>query len=190
MYGYIYETTCKSTGKKYIGLHKTDKTTIDENYLGSGKLIKRAIQKYGKENFKCEIIEWCKTREELNAAEIKWINYYDANNSEIYYNITSGGEGHTCEPWNKGKHGVQIWTKAMEEAFEKGRHLPASDKLKKKLSEYRKNVVVSNSTKEKLRSNQLGRKAINNGLITKYVFKEDLDNYLNQGWKLGMLKRK
>ena len=51
-------------------------------------------------------------------------------------------------------------------------------------------LKISNSTKEKLRSNQLGRKAINNGLITKYVFKEDLDNYLNQGWKLGMLKRK
>ena len=31
---------------------------------------------------------------------------------------------------------------------------------------------------------------INNGLINKYVFQEDLDDYLNQGWKLGMIKRK
>lgn len=189
MYGYIYETTCIPTGKKYIGLHKTSKTTIDESYLGSGKAILRAIRKYGKENFTCRILEWCETREELNKAEVKWITYYDAYNSRDYYNLTRGGEGHTCDPWNKGKHGVQEWTHKMEEAFEKGRHLPASDKLKKKLSEYRRNVVVSDSTKEKLRKNQLGRKAINDGSITKYVFPEDLTNYLENGWELGMVKK-
>ena len=47
MYGYIYETTCKPTGKKYIGLHKTDKDILDESYLGSGKIILKAINKYG-----------------------------------------------------------------------------------------------------------------------------------------------
>lgn len=190
MYGYIYETTCNPTGKKYIGLHKTDKTTLDEHYIGSGKLISRAINKYGKESFTCRILEWCETREELNQAEVKWISYYNADTSPYYYNITRGGEGHTCEPWNKGKHGVQEWTEAQEAAFEKGRHLPASDKLKKILSEYRRNVVVSDSTKEKLRQNQLGRKAINNGSITKYVFQQDLDSYLDQGWTLGMIKKK
>lgn len=190
MYGYIYETTCIPTGKKYIGLHKTSKTTIDESYLGSGKALTQAIKKYGKENFICRILEWCDSREELNQAEVKWITYYDAYNSRDYYNLTRGGEGHTCDPWNKGKHGVQEWTLAMEKAFEKGRHLPASDKLKKKLSEYRRNVVVSDSTKEKLRQNQLGRKAINDGSITRYVFQQDLDEYLNNGWELGMIKKK
>ena len=190
MYGYIYETTCKPTGKKYIGLHKTNKTTIDKKYLGSGKLIQKAINKYGKENFECRILEWCDSRESLSQAEIKWISKFDAYNSPKYYNLTRGGEGHTCDPWNKGKHGVQKWTPLMEEAFEKGRRLPASDKLKMILSEYRKNVVVSASTKEKLRKNQLGRKGINNGKINKYVFPTDLENYLNNGWTLGILKNK
>lgn len=190
MYGYIYETTCIPTGKKYIGLHKTSKTTIDESYLGSGVILQKAIEKYGKDNFTCKILEWCNSREELNNAEIKWINYYNAYNSYDYYNLTRGGEGHTCDPWNKGKQGVQEMTPKILQSLEKGRHLPASDKLKKKLSEYRRNVVVSDSTKEKLRQNQLGRKAINDGLINKYVFQQDLDKYLSQGWKLGMIKKK
>lgn len=190
MYGYIYETTCIPTGKKYIGLHKTSKTTIDENYIGSGKALIRAIKKYGKENFTCRILEWCNSREELNKAEVKWIAYYDAYNSREYYNLTRGGEGHTCEPWNKGKKGVQKTTPKMLEALERGMHMPASDKLKKKLSEYRKNVVVSDSTREKLRQNQLGRKAINDGSIMKFVYPDELDEYLTKGWELGMIKKK
>ena len=190
MYGYIYETTCKPTGKKYIGLHKTNKTTIDKKYLGSGRIIQKAIKKYGKENFECKILEWCNSKSELSKAEVKWITKFNAYNSPNYYNLTRGGEGHTCDPWNKGKHGVQEWTPAMEKAFEKGRHLPASDKLKSILSEYRKNVVVSDSTKEKLRQNQLGRKGINDGKINKYVFEPELNEYLNNGWKLGTLKEK
>lgn len=57
MYGYIYETTCIPTGKKYIGMHKWSKDTIDPNYFGSGIHVSRAIKKYGKKNFSCRIIE-------------------------------------------------------------------------------------------------------------------------------------
>jgi len=37
-----------------------------ENYLGSGLHIKNAIKKYGKENFKVEILIWCETKDDLN----------------------------------------------------------------------------------------------------------------------------
>ena len=43
MYGYIYETTCVPTGKKYIGMHKWSKDTIDPNYLGSGLHLKELL---------------------------------------------------------------------------------------------------------------------------------------------------
>lgn len=44
----IYKTTNLINGKIYIGQDSKDRP----NYYGSGKLIHRAIKKYGKENFK------------------------------------------------------------------------------------------------------------------------------------------
>lgn len=68
MIGYIYKTMNILNNKIYIG--KRQKQKFDTSYIGSGKKLKSAIKHYGKENFNCEIIEWCKTREQLNAREI------------------------------------------------------------------------------------------------------------------------
>lgn len=86
-FGYIYITTCLINNKKYIG--KRSKSKFDEKYYGSGKIFKRALEKYGKENFKVEILEWCKTKEELNEAERKWIKYYNAQEDKMFYNIST-----------------------------------------------------------------------------------------------------
>ena len=50
----VYKTVNLVNGKYYIGVHKTDNPYDD--YIGSGKLIKRAIKKYGKDSFHKEII--------------------------------------------------------------------------------------------------------------------------------------
>ena len=57
MYGYIYKTTNLINGKIYVGQHKCSKNSIDESYIGSGIYLKHAIEYYGKNNFKCEILE-------------------------------------------------------------------------------------------------------------------------------------
>lgn len=45
--GIIYLTVNQINGKVYVG-----QTSINKNgYIGSGKLLKRAIKKYGKDNF-------------------------------------------------------------------------------------------------------------------------------------------
>ena len=49
----IYLTTNLINGKIYIGLLTNLKK---KNYLGSGKILKKAINAYGKENFKREEI--------------------------------------------------------------------------------------------------------------------------------------
>jgi hypothetical protein len=91
MFGYIYETTNLINGKKYIG-QKTSKIFLKEKYLGSGTYLKRALNKYGKENFKVRLIEECDSKEELDSQEIYWIDYYNAVKSKDYYNQSSGGE--------------------------------------------------------------------------------------------------
>ena len=97
MYGYIYITTNLINNKKYIGKHKC--SYHDLNYFGSGKIIKEAINKYGKNNFKNEIIEWCDSLDKLNEREKYWIAYYNAKNDDLYYNISPGGDGYI---WNEG----------------------------------------------------------------------------------------
>ena len=51
------------------------------------------MNKYGKENFRIYILQWCKTKWELDARERAWILMYDAVNSPEFYNITPGGDG-------------------------------------------------------------------------------------------------
>lgn len=89
MYGYIYLTTNLINNKKYIGQHKSP--VFDDKYKGSGKHLSRAIAKYGWDNFICEIIEPCDSIKELNDREEYWIAYYNAVESNEYYNIARGG---------------------------------------------------------------------------------------------------
>jgi group I intron endonuclease len=90
MYGFIYLTTNKVNGKKYIGMCKN---THREKYIGSGKLLKQAIKKYGKENFDRIILQECETLAELSECEIYWINFYNAVEDSSFYNLTYGGFG-------------------------------------------------------------------------------------------------
>lgn len=93
MYGFVYITTNHINNKKYIGQKTYDKNNKWKSYLGSGIYLKRAINKYGIENFTKEIIEDCDTKEYLDEREKYWIEYYNAVKSDEFYNIASGGNG-------------------------------------------------------------------------------------------------
>ena len=118
MYGYIYLTTNIVNNKKYIGQHRGNK--FDPMYKGSGKLLEKAIRKYDKENFTTIILEECFSEDELNQKEKQYIDVYNAVNDDLYYNLASGGLGHTCSPWNKGLKGVQKCTEAQLAVLQKG----------------------------------------------------------------------
>lgn len=90
MYGYIYKTTNSLNNKIYVGQKKSN-LFLHENYLGSGVALKRAIDKYGKENFIVELIDTAESSDELNEKEIYWIDKLDSRNPQIGYNIATGG---------------------------------------------------------------------------------------------------
>ena len=99
-YGYIYLTTNLVNNKKYIGQHKGKP---NDSYLGSGIHIKQAIKKYGKENFKKEVLEYANSQEELNELERKIIALHNAVEDKNYYNVAIGGYTPVVVGGMKGK---------------------------------------------------------------------------------------
>lgn len=95
-YMFVYLTTNLINGKKYIGKHMTN--NIDDGYLGSGCLLKKAIEKYGRENFKREIICFAENEDDLNQKEIESIREYNAKDDPNYYNLLPGGKGGFAHP--------------------------------------------------------------------------------------------
>jgi hypothetical protein len=85
----IYKTTNLINGKIYIGQDTKD----NPEYIGSGLLLERAVKKYGKKNFKKEILEVCRTQKDLDDKEIFWIAKLNSVDKKIGYNISPGGQG-------------------------------------------------------------------------------------------------
>lgn len=163
---YIYKTTNLINNKIYIGLSSRG---IEESteYLGSGTYITSAIQKYGKENFIKEIIQVCQNKEELNNAEIYWIDFYKSTDSNIGYNILSGGYGgggtyeRTAEIREKaGIKSKETYKQPTGESLEKIRQGTINRNIKSRgttLSEERK-AQISKSTSVALKGYQYTKK--------------------------------
>lgn len=78
------------TGKYYLGMHSTD--DLDDGYMGSGKRLWYSINKYGKENHVCEILEHYFTREWLREREAELVNE-DILDDPLCMNLKVGGDG-------------------------------------------------------------------------------------------------
>lgn len=90
MHYLIYKITNLINNKIYIGKHKT--MYKDDDYMGSGNLIKMAIKKYGIENFKKDILYELQTEFEMNEKEIEIVNE-EFVRLHSNYNLMPGGQG-------------------------------------------------------------------------------------------------
>lgn len=96
---YIYLIVNKLNGNTYVGQRKSSKEWYEDKYMGSGTLLKKAKDKYGKENFEKFLIQYCWTKEEADKAEVFWIAEY-RKRGKAEYNIARGGTG----PGLKGEY--------------------------------------------------------------------------------------
>lgn len=90
MFFTIYKITNLINGKIYVGAHKT--SDLDDDYMGSGKLIKMAIEKYGLENFKKEYISIFDNENEMYKMESTIVDDAYLKNEDTY-NLKKGGNG-------------------------------------------------------------------------------------------------
>lgn len=125
---YVYVTHNNINGKKYLGKHNGK----NSNYLGSGKLLKRAIAKYGKEHFRLEIIQDNLTENEAYLLENKLSIEWNVTHDKSWYNLKDGGLG-----FSSGEHHPMF-------------RIPKSEEHRKKLSEANKGFKVSDQTKKKI----------------------------------------
>jgi len=97
----LYKTTNNINSKQYIGVHHESSNpipgedynlTISKNkdsYLGSGTLLKKAIKKYGENNFS-RVILAIGTKEYVYYLESKYVNKEFIKKSNVY-NLICGG---------------------------------------------------------------------------------------------------
>lgn len=178
--GYIYLTTNLIDNKKYIG--KRQKNKFDKNYKGSGKYLKRAINKYGKDNFETKIIQWCKTTYELNFIEKYWIKYFNAQENNEFYNISPSGDwgdiskGMTKEQYEEWGNKISIANTGKKRSEETRLKMSQSMKSKKRIN--KKNIIIANTGKnnpmygkkhseetiQKMKENSKSKKKGSNGI--------------------------
>ena len=200
MYYTIYKITNLINGKHYIGKHQTK--NLDDGYMGSGKLIKRAIAKYGIENFSKEILHVFNTEHDMNSAEKDLVVL-----SEQSYNLCDGGQG------GFGyiiKNGLNIYeghkdryaenfanNRAYYESEQFKRDIEKSLKLaeaaRKKLypdgtfsgkshSDKTKNDMKGHKRQSGEKNSQFGKRWITDGVVSTRI---GADEEIPEGWRKG-----
>lgn len=129
----LYRTTNVNNGKIYVGIHKTENPHDD--YLGSGKLLKLAIRKYGRESFTKEILAEYSTLENAREAERAMVDSDFVSSTENYNLAVGGGLG------GKDLNGL---------TFAGNKHSPAA---RKKISLSARSRTHTPETRKKLRDN-------------------------------------
>ncbi len=160
----VYKTTNQINNKFYIGVHRTN-DPFDE-YLGSGNMIKRSIKKYGKENFKKEILAIFDNHTDAYNEE-KRIVTMELLKSEFCYNLCVGGQG------GRGFMRPSEETRAKISKSLYGK-IP-SQETRNKIGKAHKGKITSEETRAKISKANIGK-----------IFSEES----KQKMKIGATKRK
>lgn len=164
MYYIVYKTKNLITGQEYIGCHQTK--NLNDGYLGSGKYIKRAVKRYGKENFFREILKYCASKDEMAFFEKIYVTEEYVKNPNTY-NLQTGGlsNGILC---NKSKKQI---SKSVKQAHKLGKYKNSQRKVGEY---YHSNIIkekISKSLKEKYKTenhHSLGNTPWNKGKSLDY----------------------
>lgn len=175
----MYETTNTITQKIYVGIHKTK--NINDGYLGSGKIIRQAIEKYGKEAFTRRIISFYDSENEMREAEKNYVTEDFVARDDTYNLVVGGGCGwvyvnklakgkpRSLDSRNaQSKRMLENYPETLREAAREAAKLPKSEEQKKKANAFYCDKLM-------MHNELVGRR---------WVLKDLIVEYLEQGWRL------
>lgn len=169
-------------------------------------LLQKSWNKYGESNFKCYLVEVCDLGK-LDEREVYWIKYFNCNRrkSGKGFNLTDGGNRPPLGTFNKGRVHItngeitkSVKPEQLNYYFSLGfvRGISNSKESAKKRWETR---VLNGNTESGMKGKKhseewrrrqseciKGRKKIFLGLQEKYIPAEDLQEFLDLGWKVGV----
>lgn len=161
----VYCHTNKINGKRYVGITKQKPEKRWCNGKGyNTQYFRRAIDKYGWEEFTHEILFTDLTENEAKEKEIELIAKWDLTNPQKGYNVTFGGDGsvgyhHTDsakEKMRAAKLGSKISSETREKMSKANLGKRKSAETRQKMSEYAKHR--SKEHLEKLSESNKGNK--------------------------------
>lgn len=199
-YHYTYRTVNLINGRYYLGMHSSNR--LKDWYLGSGTRLRYEINKYGKSNFKLEILQQFNSREELIEAEIKLITEQDLQNVNCL-NCKAGGVGFTREQQEEGIRKANSivsqnfknnpeWVEWFKSKVKEGRSRSEydyslnfkgkqhSEDTIQKIKQAKKNTGVGES------NSQFGTCWITDEVANRKIKKE---SKIPEGWRLGKAKK-
>lgn len=204
-YHYIYKIT-RADGKYYIGLHSTD--NLEDGYFGSGQVLRHSIKRHGKEVHTKEIIEFLPSRESLKHREAELVNE-QCLGDPLCMNLKLGGEGgwehlNTSDEVHKERcrSGGKIGAKTLNSSWWPNARLnPAVDtRFREICANAFRGRQHSEQTKQQMsqtkKTKQSGAGEKNSRFGTCWIFneelkcnksipKDELEQFLSEGWKLG-----
>lgn len=210
MFYLIYKITNCINNKIYVGSHKTK--NIDDGYMGSGKYLNRAYQKYGLENFSKEILFVFDNANEMYAKEAEIVNE-NFLTEENTYNLKRGGFGGFDYINSAGKNlygkngqpgfGGENLKKSLtrDRMIAQGRYKEWKNKISnslkgrpatfsgKKHTEETINKLKGHTRQQGEKNSQFGTCWITHPVLgNKKIKKEDINEYLSAGYSVGRKK--
>lgn len=205
----IYETTNLINGKIYIGQHVTDNPYDD--YIGSGVSMRRAIRKYGIENFHKHILFVFDNEYDMDAKEAELVTEQFCSLTSNY-NLAPGGNGGGFRYINANGLGGTLGYKYTEEqrkrrsetsiaAWKNEKHRPKLLKLnREKLVKHRMDWTGKKHSEETIqkmkalkkdisgdKNPNFGKCWITNDKENKMIPKIELDNWIMMGYRKGRI---
>ena len=142
MSNYTYMVTNNINGKVYVGSHSWKGEGLDLNYYGSGKIIKQAIEKYGKENFQVEVLYYYDTVEECRQDEERILTEYNVRDCPYSYNIKNAAVGMTSEDM-KGENNPNYGKRGKDTSMYGKHHTEETRNKISQANNYKKTPLVA-----------------------------------------------